>query len=161
MLAVADTTPLRYLLVIGAIDILPALYERVAVPYAVAEELQHPHAPDRVRAWMAAPPPWIDLRQPQRALRLPRLGRGEQDAIVLTGELRADLILMDDEDGRMEAERLGMTVVGTLGVLERAAEWGLIDLPAALAHLQATNFYVDDALIEEALARDAARKGAR
>jgi predicted nucleic acid-binding protein len=80
---------------------------------------------------------------------------------VLAGELRADLILMDDEDGRMEAERLGMTVVGTLGVLERAAEWGLIDLPAALAHLQATNFYVDDALIEEALARDAARKGAR
>jgi predicted nucleic acid-binding protein len=89
---------------------------------------------------------------------MPRLGRGEQDAIALAGELRADLVLMDDKDGRIEAERLGLTVVGTLGVLERAAERGLLDLPTALTHLQATNFYVDAALIEEALARDAARK---
>jgi predicted nucleic acid-binding protein len=159
MLAVADTTPLRYLVVIDAIDILPPLYERVVVPYAVGAELQHPHTPDQVRAWMAAPPPWIDLGQPQRVRRILRLGRGEQDAIALAEELRADLILMDDEEGRIEAERRAMTVVGTLGVLERAAERGLIDLPTALTRLQATNFYVDDALIREALARDAARKG--
>jgi len=65
---------------------------------------------------------------------------------------------MDDEDGRIEAERRAMAVIGTLGVLERAAERGLLDLPPALARLQATNFFVDDALIQEALARDAARK---
>jgi predicted nucleic acid-binding protein len=51
-----------------------------------------------------------------------------------------------------------MAVIGTLGVLERAAERGLLDLPPALARLQATNFFVDDALIQEALARDATRK---
>jgi hypothetical protein len=36
---------------------------------------------------------------------------------------------------------------------------GLIDLPRALARLQATTFYASPALFEELLARDAARKG--
>jgi hypothetical protein len=42
--------------------------------------------------------------------------------------------------------------------LERAAERGLLDLPSALTRLRATNFFVDDALIQEALTRDATRK---
>jgi predicted nucleic acid-binding protein len=91
-------------------------------------------------------------------VRLPRLGGGEQDAIELAEELHADFVLMDDEDGRIEAELRLITVIGTLGVLERAAERGLTDLPTVLAQLQATNFYVADDLIQEVLARDAARK---
>jgi predicted nucleic acid-binding protein len=100
----------------------------------------------------------VEIGQPQRRTPLTRLGPGEQDAIHLAEELHADLILMDDEDGRIEAERRALTVIGTLGVLERAAERGLLDLPPALTRLRATNFFVDDALIQEALARDAARK---
>jgi predicted nucleic acid-binding protein len=158
MLVVADTSPLRYLVVIQAIEILPLLYERVVVPQAVLTELQHPRSPHAVRAWLATPPAWVEVRQPQQRTRLARLGPGEQDAIHLAEELHADLVLMDDEDGRIEAERRAMAVIGTLGVLERAAERGLLDLPSALARLRATNFFVDDALIQEALARDATRK---
>jgi predicted nucleic acid-binding protein len=158
MLVVADTSPLRYLVVIQAIEILPLLYERVIVPQAVLTELQHPRSPREVRAWLATPPAWVEMRQPQQRTRLARLGPGEQDAIQLAEELHADLVLMDDEDGRIEAERRAMAVIGTLGVLERAAERGLLDLPSALTRLRATNFFVDDALIEEALARDATRK---
>jgi len=158
MLVVADTSPMRYLVVIHAIEILPLLYEQVVVPQAVLAELQHPRSPREVRAWLTTPPGWVEVRQPQQRPRLPRLGPGEQDAIHLAEELHADVILMDDEDGRIEAERRAMAVIGTLGVLERAAERGLLDLPPVLARLQATNFFVDDALIQEALARDAARK---
>jgi len=158
MLVVADTSPLRYLVVIHAIEILPLLYVRVVVPQAVRAELQHPRSPREVRDWLATPPAWVEIRQPQQHTRLARLGPGEQDAIHLAEELHADVILMDDEDGRIEAERRAMAVIGTLGVLERAAERGLLDLPPALARLQATNFFVDDALIQEALARDATRK---
>jgi predicted nucleic acid-binding protein len=158
MLVVADTSPLRYLVVIQAIDLLPALYERVVVPQAVLTELQHPRSPREVRAWLATPPAWVELRQPRQPTRPVRLGPGEQEAIDLAEELQADLILMDDEDGRLEAERRAMAVIGTLGVLERAAEHELLDLPLALARLQATNFFVEDVLIQEALARDAARK---
>jgi predicted nucleic acid-binding protein len=53
MLVVADTSPLRYLVVIQAIEILPLLYERVVVPQAVLAELQHPRSPREVRDWLA------------------------------------------------------------------------------------------------------------
>src|SRR5215212_6248550 len=78
MLVVADTSPLRYLVVIQAIELLPLLYERVVVPQAVLTELQHPRSPREVRAWLATPPAWVEVRQPQQRTRLARLGPGEQ-----------------------------------------------------------------------------------
>lgn len=49
-LVVGDTEPLNYLVLIGRIDILPKLFEKVLVPQAVCNELRHPAAPPRVRA---------------------------------------------------------------------------------------------------------------
>ena len=57
------------------------------------------------------------------------LDSGEHDAILLVLRLKADLVLMDDREGVDEARRLGLAVTGTLGVLDRAAERGLIELP--------------------------------
>jgi predicted nucleic acid-binding protein len=48
--------------------------------------------------------------------------------------------------------------MGTLRVLELAAEHGLIDFPAAITKLQATSFHLPVSLIREMLARDADRK---
>lgn len=48
--AVADTSPLRYLVLIGAIEVLPRLFERVFIPEIVHAELCHANAP----AWCAA-----------------------------------------------------------------------------------------------------------
>ena len=45
MIVVADATPLRYLILIEAVDILPALYERILIPRIVADELQRPRTP--------------------------------------------------------------------------------------------------------------------
>ena len=56
MLVIADNTPLRYLIFLGYVDILPALYGHVIIPHAVLRELQHPRTPAVVRAWMAHPP---------------------------------------------------------------------------------------------------------
>jgi predicted nucleic acid-binding protein len=49
-LVVADTGPLNYLVLIGAIDLLPKLFETVLVPQAVCDELCHRVAPAAVRA---------------------------------------------------------------------------------------------------------------
>jgi predicted nucleic acid-binding protein len=78
---------------------------------------------------------------------------------MLSQEIGADFLLMDDWEGRQEAERRALTVTGTLGVLERAAEQGLLDLPTALARLETTNFYLPTNLVRDLLARDVARKG--
>ena len=45
----ADTTPLNYLLLIEASEILPQIYGSVLIPPAVRDELAHPNAPTRVR----------------------------------------------------------------------------------------------------------------
>jgi predicted nucleic acid-binding protein len=63
MRVIADNTPLRYLILLGYVDILPALYGQVILPRAVVTELQHPKTPPVVRAWIARPPAWIEVRQ--------------------------------------------------------------------------------------------------
>jgi predicted nucleic acid-binding protein len=161
MLVVADTSPLHYLILIECEAILPALYGQVVIPPAVLGDLQQPRTPDFVRAWIAHPPAWLEVRQPRQALdarQFPRLGAGEREAIALTHDLQAPLLLIDDADGRAEAERRTLTATGTLGILEAAAIQGQIDLPSVLTRLQATTFRAKPELFQELLARDAARK---
>jgi len=62
MLVIADASPLHYLVLIASTDILPALFDRIVIPRAVAAELQHPQTPAVVRAWMATPPAWLDIQ---------------------------------------------------------------------------------------------------
>ena len=160
MLVIADTTPLRYLVALGQADLLPTLFGQVIIPLAVAGELQHAKAPAAVRAWIASPPPWLDMR-PSSLLPdavLLRLDPGEREAILLAQELRADLVLVDDQDARAEATRRALTAMGTLRVFELAAERGLVDLPTILTQLRAAGFYMTPEMIQELLARDAARK---
>jgi predicted nucleic acid-binding protein len=83
------------------------------------------------------------------------LDDGERDAIALAIQLKADLVLMDDREAVHEATRLGLTVTGTLGVLEVAAEKRLVDLPDVLTRLRATNFRASNALFDSLLKRHA------
>jgi predicted nucleic acid-binding protein len=65
---------------------------------------------------------------------------------------------MDDWDGRQEAERRQIIVVGTLRVLGDASERGLFDLPQVLDRLRATSFRASADLMQQVLDRDRARK---
>ena len=44
IVVVADTSPLNYLVQINCDHVLPSLYQRVFVPAAVVEELNHPNS---------------------------------------------------------------------------------------------------------------------
>jgi len=161
MLVVADTSPINYLVLLEQTAVLPALYTRVLLPPAVVTELQDLEAPEEVRAWVATLHAWCEVRRPSplgETETLAHLGAGEREAILLAQELRADVLLIDEADGRQAARSRALTVTGTLGVLERAAERGLLDLPHTLARLLTTTFRVRDELIQTILARDAARK---
>ena len=72
--------------------------------------------------------------------------------------MKADLLILDDRDARIEASRRHLTVIGTLRVLEDAARLGLIDLPLALQRLRQTTFRASAKLLQAMLDRDAARK---
>jgi predicted nucleic acid-binding protein len=152
---VADTGPLQYLLLIDCIDLLPRLFTAVTVPAAVQAELLHPGAPRRVRDWAGTLPEWITLSTALNRddARFRRLGPGERDALSLALILDADLVLMDDRAGVAAAVTNGLAVIGTIGVIERAARRELIDLEAAIARLMATNFRYSPQLLDALLAR--------
>ena len=139
---VADTGPLHYLVLIGAIDILPRWFETVLLPEAVRTELSHARTPPAVRAWMDSRATWLHAAPtpPLEELPFPALNDGERAAIALAVSRNADLILMDDRGGVVAALAAGFQTIGTLGLLDRAARHGLIDLAAALTRLKATNF---------------------
>ncbi len=157
---VSDTTPLNYLVLIEAVDILPRLYGRVLIPPAVREELNQPSTPQAVRAWLARPPSWLAVVNPTLSPdpALSHLDLGEAQAIALALEHQADLLLADERDAAIAARERGLAVTGTLGVLDRAAALGWLDLPEMLARLQRTTFRSPIRLMATLLEQDATRK---
>ena len=85
MVVVADTTPLSYLISIEQIELLPALYDRVVIPVAVLLEINHPTAPEPIRAWASCLPAWCEVRASETTpdATLCRLDAGERYAIQL------------------------------------------------------------------------------
>ena len=71
---------------------------------------------------------------------LANIDSGERAAIQLARALNADLVLMDDRKGVYAAERKGLVVTRTLGVLDIAAERGLIESTEAVRELETTTF---------------------
>jgi uncharacterized protein len=129
MIVVSNTSPLLNLAIIGRLDLLRHLYGAILVPQAVYDELvvagQGKPDASEIKALN-----WIETKQPANSplvtsLKL-ELDDGEAEAIALATDLKADLLLLDERQGRIVAGRLGLTVVGLLGVLFEAKQKNLI-----------------------------------
>lgn len=155
MLVVSDASPVNVLVRIGQIDLLPALFTSVVIPTAVADELTHPATPQVVLNWMAHPPQWLSVRSPSTPVNPAfRRHRGERDAISLAQEIHADALLLDEEKARADALALGVAVIGTVGILQRAADQGLIaDLQAVHDTLRDVKFHVSEKILNASLTR--------
>jgi predicted nucleic acid-binding protein len=160
MIVVSDTTPINHLLLAGKIFVLPELLGKVIIPSAVFQELQAKKTPEAVKEFIANLPEWLEVRQALIIFDtdLDELDTGEREAIVLAEELKADVLLIDERSGREAALKRNLPVVGTLGILERAAEKGLIDFAETLQKLKANGFFIASALEKDFLERDAIRK---
>jgi predicted nucleic acid-binding protein len=159
MIVVSDTTPLNYLILIDAVQVLPALLGRVYAPSAVIRELAHPRSPEPVRRWADTLPEWLTVQEPTRIDSSLRLGPGEAAAIALAEELKADWVLLDERKGSRKAESRGLRVAGTLTIIEEAGAKDLLDYDATRNRLVAeTTFYVTDDVLRESEQRFRARK---
>lgn len=110
MIAVADTSPICYLVLIGEIELLPALFTEVVIPEGVAVELSHPRAPAPLKDWWQEPPAWIRVAGPgdePAPDAIERLHRGEREAILLARRMGAGMVLLDDKAARRAAKTLG------------------------------------------------------
>jgi predicted nucleic acid-binding protein len=81
------------------------------------------------------------------------LDRGAAETIALALELGADLTLLDEREGRHAAQRLGLRVVGVVGILLEAKANGKIDAirPHLRALRQTAGFYLGEPLYQRAL----------
>lgn len=122
----SNTTPLIALAGIGRLDLLPALFGRVHLVEAVIEECA---AGGRVFVPDLRSLPWVEVVQATEPC-LPglvlSLDRGERDTLDMARKLSAQRVVIDERIGRDMAELLGLSVVGTLGVLLKAKALGLI-----------------------------------
>jgi predicted nucleic acid-binding protein len=162
-LIIADTGPINYVVLIGNIDLLPVLFEKVIRPSAVQAELIDPDAPPSVRDWIADPPAWLDVQEtPSRHFGQPPvdgLDEGETAAIALAIALDADLLLMDDRRGVIVARGKGLRVTGTLGILDLAAQRGLVNFAQAVNRLRRTTFRFPEALLDSLMERHVQQEG--
>ena len=155
---VADSSPLIVFARVEQLAVLWAVTGGVVVPRTVwrecAETADRPGAPALQQAHAQG---WIGVLDDERALSalrpLPSLDAGETAAIALALELRA-MVLMDERLGREVAQRRGLAVVGSAGVLLQAKRKGLLPAVApVLARMKTEGYFLSDALVREVLQR--------
>jgi predicted nucleic acid-binding protein len=157
MLAVSNTSPLSNLASIGRLELLKSQFSEVRIPSAVARELAAHPDPAATAALDAALREWIRIVPPEdtplfRMLRR-QVDSGEAEAIALAADLKADIVIIDEQEGRALARQAGLSVTGTLGVLLRAKRSGLIRLikPEIQALRNRARFFLSASLEAEVL----------
>jgi predicted nucleic acid-binding protein len=135
---------------IGYADLLKEIFYQVILPTAVFQELQSPRSPEEIRKWCVSIPDWCRVESVKTVPEdLMHLGSGEREAIALAEQLKADLILIDEARGRRVAQQRGLSITGTIGVLDKAAESGLINIDEVIDRLKCTTFRGSTALFKE------------
>jgi predicted nucleic acid-binding protein len=125
---------------LNRLDLLADLFGEVQIPHAVFHEVViqglirgEPDALTVRLFWQRLGWPVVELTQAQRADYVPPviLDPGETEVLALARSLDDALVLLDDEVARAEARRLGLGVLGTLGVLARAYRQGFLSVESA------------------------------
>src|SRR6516165_6712697 len=152
--AVSDSSPLIHLAKIEALELISRLYSRILIPPAVWREVveESDGRPGAVGMQRAVTAGWMVKQAAKNetlvvALRQ-TLDNGEAEAIALATELHPESVLLDDKLARQMARRLGVPVTGTLGVLLRAKQVGLIvEVRSLITRLQSEgDYYIDPGL---------------
>lgn len=101
-------------------------------------------------------PEWIEVLEvkdpfKQQLLEL-QIDKGESSAIALALEIPGSTVILDDFNARKIAIKLGIQVTGTLGVIIRARQKGIISsIKPIIGKLKQTNFRLSTDLESEAL----------
>ena len=129
MLVVSNTSPLTNLLAIDRLQLLSKLYDTVAVPDAVFQEITMDSAEVEPSQGLITKDefkslPWLETKQVDnrdlvKSLLL-ELDPGESEAIALSVETKAELLLIDERKGRDVARQMGVNPIGLLGILVEA-----------------------------------------
>ena len=143
---ISNSSPLIALEQLDLLALLEQIFGHVLVPPAVVREV----------APTVTLPKWITEQALSQVIG-PQilsgsLGAGESEALSLALELKASLLILDERPARRLAGALGISVIGTLGLLLKAKSLGLIyELKPQLEALLKCEFRVSPLLYDQVL----------
>ena len=156
MIIVSNTTPLIGLAVIQRFDLLRQFFGEITIPQAVHDEavIAGHEAGGTKQEVLAAD--WIKVVPVKDRLAvellLDELDLGEAETIVLAREINADWVLMDERKGRRKLAQLNQQKIGTLGILLKARQSGLLSaLKPELELLRQNGFSIGQQIVDEIL----------
>ena len=155
MVVISDTTAITNLYQIKLLLIVKELYGEIIIPEGVYEELSkfsnQKSAIDKSD--------WIKVKKIEdeslvKEL-LEELDQGEAEAITLAIETKSDLLVIDEQKGRIVARRYGLRIIGILGILINAKRKKIIPQvkPYMLELIDEAGFHLSKKLYREILKR--------
>jgi len=153
LLVVSNSSVIIALARICRLDFLEKLFRKIIVPEAVWKEATVEGRSGREKVVGAG---FIHVEKASNkrlvALLEEFVDTGEAEAIALALEFKADLLLVDDKDARNLAKKLGLQVMGTLGVIALAKYKGLIPKAKTIIDkLIESGFWISRRVLEEFL----------
>lgn len=133
---IADTSCLIIYETINQLEILHKTFPVISVTQQVAEEF-------------GDLPNWITIKEISNSsqyLELAEiLGKGEASSITLALEAKDSILIIDEKKGRKMAQKLGIDIIGSLGILVKAKEKGIIkSVGQILGKIDGTNFRISE-----------------
>lgn len=155
MIVVSNATVLIGLAKIGKLDLLPRIFSKVYIPEEVFKELV-PERSKKPGSWEIEKAEWVERKsvtgQTEVRLLMASLDQGEAEVLVLGKEMKADLILLDEEKARKAAAIAGFEVMGLVGLLILAKNLGLIEqVGPYIEELRRKNFRISEKIVLEGL----------
>lgn len=141
---ISDTSCLIILSNIGELGLLQKVYGQIITTIEIAIE------------YGESLPEWVEIvkvNDPYRQQLLEmQIDKGESSAIALALEIPDSIIILDDYKARKIAEQLNLTFTGTIGVIIKAKQKGIIpSIKPMLEKIKETNFRLSIALELQAL----------
>ncbi|MCD8397697.1 MAG: DUF3368 domain-containing protein [Lachnospiraceae bacterium] len=157
MIVISDTTPIISLLKINHLDLLQELFGEIWIPDAVYKELIsnerfNQESRQIIDAEYVKKVAVGDSKSVSLLRRATGLDAGESEAIILSDENRADILLMDEAKGRLVAKQMGLTIMGTVGILMTAFEEHLLtalEIEQCIKTLQENGRHISEKLYQQ------------
>lgn len=160
MLTVSNTSPLLNLAIIDHLSLPEKQFQTVYIPEAVLAELrvnENLNGSNHLKA--ALEKGWLKVQPVQNkafvTLLRRELDQGESEAIALAIEKQADLILLDEKEGRRIARTLNLKITGILGIAIKAFQNGDLESMSKFIQILRTqaHFHVSPSLEQQILAQ--------
>ena len=126
MIIVSDASPIIFLLKLKRLDFLSSLYKaKILLPEEVHAEICK-KLENHELSYLKSFENLFETVAVEGSLNIAKLHEGENKAILLAKNRKADFILIDDKHARIICEQIGLKVMGTIGLLYSALQEKII-----------------------------------